>query len=118
MDFNHQAPLSMGFPRQEWSGLPFPSPGDFPDPGMTPWSSVLAGRFFNTVLPRKPLSLISRICHILESNSLGVRFIEKVSSGGGVKMARNRTGRSRSLLQIHRKNNRTVNKVYKTTSDR
>ena len=80
MDFNHQAPLSMGFPRQEWSGLPFPSPGDFPDPGMKPWSPVLAGRFFSTVLPRKPLSLISRICHVLESNSLGVRCIEKVSS--------------------------------------
>ena len=31
----HQAPLSMGFSRQEcWSELPFPSPGDFPDPGM------------------------------------------------------------------------------------
>ena len=30
---------------------------------------------------------------------------------------RNRTGRSLSLLQIHQKNNRTVNKVYKTTSD-
>ena len=30
----HQAPLSMGFPRQEyWSGLPFPSPEDLPDPG-------------------------------------------------------------------------------------
>ena len=29
----HQAPLSMGFSRQEyWSGLPFPSPGDLPDP--------------------------------------------------------------------------------------
>ena len=31
----HQAPLSMGFSRQEyWSGLPFPSPGDLPDPGI------------------------------------------------------------------------------------
>ena len=31
----HQAPLAMGFPRQEyWSGLPFPAPGDLPDPGM------------------------------------------------------------------------------------
>ena len=31
----HQIPLSMGFPRQEyWSGLPFPSPGDLPDPGI------------------------------------------------------------------------------------
>ena len=35
----HQAPLSMGFFRQEyWSGLPFPSPGDLPDPGVEPWS--------------------------------------------------------------------------------
>ena len=33
----HQVPLSMGFPRQEyWSGLPFPSPGDLPDPGIKP----------------------------------------------------------------------------------
>ena len=38
----HQAPLSMGFPRQEyWSGLPFPSPGDLPDPGIEPMSSAL-----------------------------------------------------------------------------
>ena len=47
-----QAPLSMGFPRQEyWSGLPFPSPGDLPDPGMEPMSlksAALAGRFFIT----------------------------------------------------------------------
>ena len=35
-------PLSMGFPRQEyWSELPFPSPGDFPDPGNKSWSPVL-----------------------------------------------------------------------------
>ena len=32
-----QAPVSMGFPRQEyWSGLPFPSPGNLPDPGIEP----------------------------------------------------------------------------------
>ena len=46
----HQAPLSMGFSRQEhWSGLPFPSPGDLPDPGIKSVSLVspaLAGRFF------------------------------------------------------------------------
>ena len=37
MDCGHQAPLSVGFPRQEyWSGLPFPSPGDLPDPGIEP----------------------------------------------------------------------------------
>ena len=35
-------PLSMGFPRQEyWSGLPFPSPGDLPDPGIKPMSPAL-----------------------------------------------------------------------------
>ena len=37
-----QVPLSMGFPRQEyWSGLPFPSPGDVPNPGTEPASPVL-----------------------------------------------------------------------------
>ena len=45
----HQAPLSMEYPRQEyWSGLPFPIPGDFPDPGIEPtslMSSALAGRW-------------------------------------------------------------------------
>ena len=40
----HQAPLSMGFPRQEyWSGLPFPSQGDLPDPGIEPTCPALAG---------------------------------------------------------------------------
>ena len=46
----HQAPLSMGSPRQEyWSGWPFLPPGDLPDPGMEPASPVphaVAGRFF------------------------------------------------------------------------
>ena len=38
----HQAPLSMGFPKQEqWSGLPFPSPGDLPNPGIQPRSPAL-----------------------------------------------------------------------------
>ena len=42
-----QAPLSMGFPRQEyWSGLPFPPPGDLPHPGVEPTSPALAGGFF------------------------------------------------------------------------
>ena len=50
-----QAPLSMGFPRQEyWSGLPFPSPGDLPDPGNESESPALVGRFFTTEPPGKP----------------------------------------------------------------
>ena len=47
-----QAPLSMGFSRQEhWSGLPCPPPGHLPDPGMAPvslTSAVLAREFFTT----------------------------------------------------------------------
>ena len=47
-----QAPLLMGFPQEEyWSGLPFPSPGDLPNPRIEPLSAVysaLAGRFFTT----------------------------------------------------------------------
>ena len=50
-----QAPLSMGFPRQHyWSGLPFPSPGDLPYPGIKPSSPAVAGRFFTTEPPGKP----------------------------------------------------------------
>ena len=48
----HQAPLSMGFPRQEyWSRLPFPSPGDLSNPGIEPASPALAGGFFTTEPP-------------------------------------------------------------------
>ena len=43
-----QAPLFMGFP---WSGLPFPSPGNLPDPGIEPVSPALAGGFFTTEPP-------------------------------------------------------------------
>ena len=51
-----QAPLAMGFPRQEyWNGLPFPSPGDIPSPGMEPTSPELAGGFFTTEPPGKPM---------------------------------------------------------------
>ena len=47
----HEAPPSMGFSRQEyWSGLPFPSPGDLPDPGIEPWSPALQA----DALPSKP----------------------------------------------------------------
>ena len=51
----------MGFPRQKhWSGFPFPSPWDLPDPGIEPTSltsHALAGRFFTTMPPGKPLLL-------------------------------------------------------------
>ena len=50
-----QAPLSMGFSKQEsWSGLPFPTSGDLPDPGIKPESPALASGFSTTELPGKP----------------------------------------------------------------
>ena len=50
-----QAPLSMGFPRQEyWNGLPFPSPENLPEPGIEPVSPVLVGGFFTTEPPGNP----------------------------------------------------------------
>ena len=46
----------MGFSRQEyWRGLPFPSPGDLPDPRFEPTSLALKGRFFTTEPPGKPM---------------------------------------------------------------
>ena len=53
----HQIPLSTRFLRQEyWSGLPFPSPGDLPNLGTEPMSPALAGIFFTSQSPGKPLS--------------------------------------------------------------
>ena len=52
----HQAPLSMGFSKKEyWTGLPFPSPEDFPDPRIKPVSPELSGRFFTPEPPGKPI---------------------------------------------------------------
>ena len=51
----YQAPLSVGFSRQEhWSGLPFSSPGGLPNPGLKPKSSALAGGFFTNEPRGKP----------------------------------------------------------------
>ena len=52
----HQAPLCMGFPKQEyWSGLPFPPPGDLPNPETEATSLTLAGRFFTIEPTGKPM---------------------------------------------------------------
>ena len=52
-----QVPLSMGFSQEEhWSGLPFPSPGDLPDPGIE-----LAGRFFTTRATWEAISPIALV---------------------------------------------------------
>ena len=55
----HQTPLSVGFLRQEyWSVLPFPSPGNLPEPGMEPSSPALAGGFYTTELQGKPVAYL------------------------------------------------------------
>ena len=51
-----QAPQSMGFARQGyWSGLPFPSPGDLPDPGIKPGSPALQADSLPSEPPGKPI---------------------------------------------------------------
>ena len=51
----YQAPQSMGFSRQEyWRGLPFPSPGDLPDPGIEPGSPALETVTLTSEPPGKP----------------------------------------------------------------
>jgi len=65
----HQAPLSVGFPRQEyWSGLSFPSPGDLLDQGIDPMSPALAGGFFPTEPPEKPIRNIRLILNETTAN--------------------------------------------------
>ena len=64
----HQAPLSMGFSRQEyWSRLPCPPPGDLPDPGIEPvslMSPVLAGGSFTTSANWEAHMLGSHDCYV------------------------------------------------------
>ena len=70
----HQAPLSIGFPRQEYcSGLPFPLPEDLSDPGIKPKSLVspaLTGGFFTT----EPSGLIMLFANVF-SHSVGFLFV-------------------------------------------
>ena len=69
-----QAPLSMGFFRQEyWSGLPFPAPGDLPNLGMEPEflaSPALAGRFFTIStaweVPKKAKGTADRVFKVFQ----------------------------------------------------
>ena len=52
----YQAPPSVGFSRQEyWSGLPFPSPGDLPNPGTEPRSPALEADALTSEPPRKQI---------------------------------------------------------------
>ena len=55
----YQAPPSIAFSRQEyWSGLPFPSPGDLPDPGIEPGSPSFQADALTSEPPGKPITYI------------------------------------------------------------
>ena len=75
----HQSLLSMEFSRQEHqSGLPFPSPGDLPNPGTEPVFSVLAGRYFTTVPRGKP---VLQVCYILKEKSYSANWFDPPQKG-------------------------------------
>ena len=105
----HQAPLSMGFPRQEyWNGLRFPPPGDLCDPGIEPKSPSLPGGFFIIEPSRKPahiagktsfLGVPLRVFPKEHSIWIGgqVKFI--LTSAGGVPSNALRVGRTRRWRQ-------------------
>ena len=57
----YKAPLSMGFSRQEYgSELPFPSPGDLPDPGIEPGSPALQADSLLSESPGKPVNHVAK----------------------------------------------------------
>ena len=82
MDYSPLGYLSMGFSRQEyWSGLPSPSPGDLPDPGMEPLSPILAGGFFTIQPLRKPKlndSVVQTFCVHFLYHLLVLSVIERI----------------------------------------
>ena len=61
----HQAPLFIEFSRQYWSGLPFPSPGDHPNPGIELWSPALQADSLPTEPPGKPCEYSYEYCKLL-----------------------------------------------------
>ena len=72
----------MEFSRQEyWSGLSFPSPGDLPDPGIEPASTILAGRFFTAEPPEKPIHT-----HINTHTHTQIYLFNEWAGGNGAKL--------------------------------
>ena len=84
----HQAPLSMGFFKQEyWNGLSCPPPGDLSHPGIEPtslMSPALAGRFFTVAPPGKPFRLLRDSDMKLRPEMMSKSKEKSVGSGGRV----------------------------------
>ena len=77
----HQAPLSMGFPRQEcWRGLLFPSPGDLSNPGIELLSPALAGRFL-TAWAITVVEHTNHICTSLQVTTVEISWKSQSKKG-------------------------------------
>ena len=106
----HQAPRSMGFSRHEyWSGLPFPSPGDLPNPGIKPRSPALEADALLSDLPGKPNSTIfSRLLIysmivtwlLYGSEKLPEKKITKQSIEGLIKDSHNKETQGKKGIQV------------------
>ena len=75
----HKAPQSMGFSRKEyWSGLPFPSPGDLPDPGIKPRSPALQSDALTSEPRGKPSTVIVySTCLLFQQRVIGCGSLGK-----------------------------------------
>ena len=81
----YQAPPSMGFSRQEyWSEVPFPSPGDLPNPGIKPMSPELQADALTSEPPGKPSNVTeshqkvrTQLLTVLQCNSMALRQIHR-----------------------------------------
>ena len=82
----YQAPLSMGFSRQgNWSGLPFPSPGDLPNPGIEPGSPALQADALPSESPGKPPGSVSTqyFSHQFSTQEKRVLFLNSTFNNDG-----------------------------------
>ena len=96
-----QAPLSIGFSRQEyWTGLPFPSPGDLPNPGIEPTSPALEGGLFTTEPPGKPSQLSEQQ---FTCKAVGTSAMKRPSLRMVLAVRRNKTSRKGVTSLLERK---------------
>ena len=95
-----QAPLSIRFSRQDyWSGLPFPPPGELPNPGIEPRSPALAGGFFTTEPPGKPniigIFIKRGKCGHLHTHRIQIELrviLPNAKAAGAIKSGRSKEG--------------------------
>ena len=79
----HQAPTSMGFSRQEyWSGSPFPTPGDLPNPGIKPRTPTLQADSLPSEPPGKPSPLLMQE----QNEEVSASFCSSLPAGNTCKL--------------------------------